>query len=76
MARKAVKLIADKETIKILDKWNKSEKIERRLYFRTQIILLCLKNKTNLETAIPAECLINTSLAFKRPDKKSRDAGI
>ena len=51
MARKAVKLIADKETIKILEKWNKSEKIERRLHFRSQIILHCLKNKTNLEIA-------------------------
>ena len=51
MARKAVKLIADEETIKILNKWNKSEKIERRLHFRVQIIILCLKNKTNLEVA-------------------------
>lgn len=51
MARKAVKLIADKETIKSLEKWNKSEKIEHRLYFRSKIILLCLKDKTNLEIA-------------------------
>lgn len=49
MARRAVKLIADKEIIKILEKWNKSEKIEYRLKFRSQIILCCLKNKTNLE---------------------------
>ena len=51
MARKAMKLIADKETITILNQWNKSAKIERRLYFRVQIILLCLKDKTNLEVA-------------------------
>jgi len=51
MTRKAVRLVANKETIKILEKWNKSEKIERRVHFRTQIILYCLKNKTNLEIA-------------------------
>ena len=49
MARKAVKLKANEETIKILEKWVKSEKIERRLHLRAQIILYCLQSKTNLE---------------------------
>jgi len=51
MARKAVKLFTDKKTFELLEKWNRSEKIERRLHVRVQIIILCLKNKTNLEIA-------------------------
>jgi len=51
MARKAVKLNICIEDLKILEKWNKSEKIERRLHFRAQIIILCAHNKTNLEIA-------------------------
>lgn len=51
MSRKAMRLNISSEDLKILEKWNKSEKIERRLYVRSQIILLCEKNKTNLEIA-------------------------
>ncbi len=51
MARKAVKLNISIEDLKLLEKWNKSEKIERRLHFRAQIIILCTQGKTNLEIA-------------------------
>ena len=51
MARKAVKLNISIEDLKLLEKWNKSEKIERRLHFRAQIIILCSQGKTNLEIA-------------------------
>ena len=51
MTKKAVNLQISKEDFKLLKKWNKSKKIERRLYLRAQIIFLCLQNKTNLEIA-------------------------
>jgi transposase len=46
-----VRLKTNKETIKTLDRWVNSGKIERRLHLRAQIILYCLDGKTNLEVA-------------------------
>lgn len=51
MSRKAMQLVAAKESLRTLIQWSKSKKIERRLHLRAQIILYCLENKTNLQIA-------------------------
>lgn len=73
MGRKSVQLITTKDDLKILKKWNKSKKIEKRLYLRAQIILLCLQNKTNLQIA--EELKINRFTVAKWK-KRFRNEGI
>jgi len=51
MARKAVSLKTTEEERVQLEKWSRSNKLEKRLYDRAKIILECIKGKTNLKIA-------------------------
>ena len=51
MSRWAVKLYATEQQQHQLEKWVNGGKVEKRLHDRAKIILLCLREKTNLEVA-------------------------